>query len=314
MRRSTFGRAARNAPTATNYPFMTPRFRTALGAAAALISAMSFASNVPFVALVYESGGNIHAVNLVRPLFFFACVTAWVLAKRRAIDLPARQGNFAFLLGALFCLEFYGAHSAIKYISVGLAILIMYTYPIIVALLDSLLRRERPSAKVLAAMFVAFVGLVIALGAPAGEIDWRGVAWSAGAAFGMCAIVTISERTTDGYDNAAVMFHTMLFASLIMCVVVLLGAPVEWPGDAQGFQSLAASTLLYGIATAFLFIAVDIIGPVRFAVIDNTSPIWASLMGYVLLSEALSWQQGVGAVLVIGGVVAVQILYGKKTG
>ena len=292
---------------------MTPRLRAGLGAAVALLSAMSFASNVPFVALVYESGGNIHGVNLVRPLFFFACVSMWVMLRGRAIGLPARQRNFAFLLGALFCLEFYGAHSAIKYISVGLAILIMYIYPILVALLDSLLKRERPSAKVLTAMLVAFAGLSLALGAPADEIDWRGIAWSLGAAFGMCAIVTISERTTDGFDNAAVMFHTMLFASVVMITVVALGAPVEWPGDTRGFQAMAASTLLYGIATAFLFIAVDMIGPVRFAVIDNTSPIWASLMGYLLLSEALSWQQGAGALLVIGGVVAVQILYHKKT-
>lgn len=291
---------------------MTPRSRVWLGAAAALLSAISFASNVPFVGLVYQNGGNIHAVNLVRPLFFFVCVSVWVLARRRAIDLPVRQGNFAFLLGALFCLEFYGAHSAIKYIPVGLAVLIMYTYPIIVAILDSVLSRRRLSVKVIMAMCVAFAGLVIALGAPADNIDWRGVAWSVGASFGMCAIVTISERTTAGHDNAAVMFHTMLCASLIMLAVVLGGAPVEWPDNTNGLQAMMASTLLYGVATALLFIAVDIIGPVRFAVIDNTSPIWAGLMGYLLLSESLSWQQGAGALLVVGGVIAVQILYSAE--
>jgi drug/metabolite transporter (DMT)-like permease len=288
---------------------MTPTVRVWLGSAAALLSAVSFASNVPFVALVYQHGGSLHAVNLVRPLFFFTCVCLWIAARPRRIDLPARQGNFGFLLGALFCLEFYGTHSAIKYISVGLAILIMYTYPIIVAILASVMNRERLSWKIILAMLVAFAGLAIAIGAPTDNIDWRGVAWSVGAAFGMCAIVTISERTTAGHDNAAVMFHTMLSASLIMLGVVLLGVPIDWPDNPAGYHAMIASTLLYGVATVMLFISVDIIGPVRFAVIDNTSPIWATLMGYLLLSETLSWQQGVGALLVICGVVAVQVLY-----
>ena len=286
---------------------MTPTARRWLGGLAALISAMAFASNVPFVGVVYANGGNIHAVNLVRPLVFLGCVTIWLLLARRPIDLPARQGNFAFLLGVLFCFEFYGVHSAIKYIPVGLAILIVYTYPISVAIVASVLNRERLNWRVVLAMLVAFAGLIIARGGPTDATDWRGVAWSAGASVGMCAIVTISERTTAGHDNAAVMFHMTLLASLIMIAVVLVGIPIEWPSTSTGVQALLASTVLYAVATCLLFIAVDMVGPVRFAVIDNTTPLWASLLGFVLLAETLTWVQGAGALLVIGGVVAVQV-------
>ena len=270
---------------------------------------MSFGMNVPFVGVVYEHGGNIHAVNLVRPLFFLACVLVWIVSKRGTLDLPARQSNWAFVLGLFFCLEFYAVHSAIQYIPVGLTILVMYTYPLVVAVLTAVLGGERISRRTLAAMLVAFCGLALALGAPADNIDWRGIGWSVGAAAGMCAIVTISERSTAGYDNATVMMHTMLITSLAMIAVVVLGAPVDWPDDGPGVRALLASTLLYGLATAFLFIAVDLVGPLRFAVIDNTTPIWATLFGFILLSETLSWQQGAGAVMVIGAVIAVQLLH-----
>ena len=53
-----------------------------IGGVIALVSAISFALNVPFVALVYEHGGNIHAVNLVRPWFFLVCVACWLLVTR----------------------------------------------------------------------------------------------------------------------------------------------------------------------------------------------------------------------------------------
>ena len=113
------------------------RMRLLLGSAAALLSAMTFGMNVPFVGVVYDHGGNIHAVNLVRPLVFLAGVMLWLGVKRRRVDLPARQGNWAFVLGAFFALEFYALHSAIHYMPVGLAILVMYTYPIIVAVLTA---------------------------------------------------------------------------------------------------------------------------------------------------------------------------------
>jgi len=273
------------------------------------VSALAFALNVPCVGLVYQHGGNIHAVNLVRPLFFLLCLGIWIGLRDSSILLPTRQRNSSYLLGLLICIEFYAVHSAIRYIPVGLSILLMYTYPIIVAIVVVSINRQRPAARMIAAIFVAFAGLVLALGAPTDGLDWRGIAWSALASVGMCAIVTISERTTAEHDNAAVMFHSMIIASLAMIAIVLIGAPITWPDDQTGLVALFAATGLYVIATSLLFVAVDMIGPLRFAVIDNTSPIWATLFGFILLAETLSWHQGLGAVLVIGGVITVQLLH-----
>lgn len=283
--------------------------RRSLGFALALLSAMGFALNVVCVSLVFEHGGNIHAVNVVRPWFFLLCLVALSLLRGDKRSLPPPQRYASLFLGLVLCVEIYAVHSAIWFIPVGLAILIMYTYPIVVTLAASALARQAPSARLLAAVVVAFSGLALALHTPLDQLDWRGIALGALAALGMTLLVMISERTMQAQSRMNVMIHTNLSACLVMLAIALSGLPLQWPHDLTGMLALVGSTTLYVFATFLLFIAVSMIGPVRFSVIDNTAPVWAILFGFVLLGESLGQLQYLGAALVVCGVIAVQLLY-----
>ena len=208
---------------------MTSTSRLWLGSALALISASAFALNVACGPLVYADGGNIHAVNYVRPISFFACIAAWLLLARRSMRLPRLQLVGCLALGLILVFEFYAVFSAVQYVPVGLAILVMYTYPIIVALIDALLGRSRLSPWLLLALLVTFAGLALALGTPETTVDWRGIALAGLAAGGMCALVMISERTTAGHDAKVVMFYLTAVASIVMLALYLGGPEAVWP-------------------------------------------------------------------------------------
>ena len=78
------------------------------GNAVALASAITFATSITLVALIYEAGANVHAVNLARALAF-AGVVALILALRRVSPaLPPRATMQCTLVGLLFCGELYG--------------------------------------------------------------------------------------------------------------------------------------------------------------------------------------------------------------
>lgn len=288
---------------------MTPAARLSVGSVFALVSAVSFAFNVACGPLVFADGGNIHALNYVRPISFFACVAAWLLVTGTAIRLPRRQMTGAVVLGGILVFEFYAVFSAVQYIPVGLAILVMYTYPIIVALLDGVLGRSRLSPWLVLALVVTFMGLALALGTPEAALDWRGIALACAAALGMCALVMISERTTAGYDSKVVMFYVTAAAAAVMGVLYLVGPEPVWPASGAGFAALAATTSAYIVATFFLFVSISMVGPVRFSAIDNTSPVWATLFGMALLAETVTPVQWLGIAFVIGGVVAAQFLH-----
>ena len=286
--------------------------RPLLGGVLALISAMSFAVNVPFVALVYEHGGNIHAVNLVRPWFFLVCAVLWLLITRPSLRMPGRHIWLSLVVGTALMIEFYGVHSAIHFIPVGLAILVLYIYPIIVTVITGVTERRAPSIAMISAMLIVFVGLAFALRATAGDFHWLGVGFAFAASVGMCVLVMVSAPAMKGQIRSVVMTYALAGACLMVTLVALSGAPIIFPDGAAGMTALFAATAFYTLATGLLFLAVSMIGPMGFALIDNTVPVWAILFGFLILGEALTRLQYFGVFLVVAGVTAIQIVQREK--
>ena len=153
-----------------------PGTTSGAGSAVAFASAIVFATGITLVALIYRDGANVHAVNLSRVLTF-AVVMALILAVRRMSPvLPPGQALRCVLVGVLFCGELYGLLSSVRYIPVGLAMLIMYTYPLMIAIAGWLTGTESFTADRLFAILAAFAGLALALHTPDAALDWRGVA------------------------------------------------------------------------------------------------------------------------------------------
>ena len=281
--------------------------RSGAGDAVAFASAIVFATGITLVALIYEDGANVHAVNLSRVLAF-AMVMALVLAVRRISPvLPPGQALRCVLVGVLFCGDLYGLLSSVRYIPVGLAILIIYTYPLMVAVAGWLMGTESFTLDRLLAILAAFAGLALALHAPDDAIDWRGVAWAVFTAVVFSALLIVSDRTMRGVDRRILMLYLTCTSAGIVGLVSLTAVSLQWPRTDQGWTLLAASTGLYVVASTLLFVAIKMIGPMRTAIIDNSAPIWAIVLAALLLGQRMSAVQLFGGALVIGAVLLVQI-------
>ena len=286
---------------------MKPSGKTSgAGNAVAFASAITFATGITLVALIYEDGANVHAVNLSRVLAFAAVMALTLGIARISPALPPRAALQCVLVGLLFCGELYGLLASIRYIPVGLAMLIMYTYPLLVAAAGWLTGTESFTLDRLLAILAAFAGLALALHTPDSELDWRGVAWAVFTAVSFSAVLIVSERTMRGMDRRILMLYLTSTAAVIVGVVSLTLVSLEWPRTDQGWTLLAASTGLYVLATTLLFAAVKMIGPLRTAIIDNSAPIWAIVLAALLLGERLNMVQLFGGALVISAVVLVQ--------
>ena len=280
---------------------------TSAGSAVAFASAIVFATGITLVALIYEDGANVHAVNLTR-VSTLATVMAFTLAiGRLSPALPPRVAVRCVLIGLLFCGELYGLLSSVKYMPVGLAMLIMYTYPLMIAVAGWLTGTESFTLDRLFAILAAFAGLSLALHTPHSEIDWRGVAWAVFTAVSFSAVLIVSGRTMRGVDRRIFMLYLTITAAVIVGVVSVTLVSPEWPHTEQGWTLLAGSTGLYVLATTLLFIAVKMIGPLRTAIIDNSAPVWAIVLAALLLGQRMSMVQLFGGALVISAVLLVQL-------
>ena len=277
------------------------------GDAVAFASAIVFATGITLVAAIYEDGANVHAVNLSRVLTFAAVMSLILAIRRISPVLPPRQAFQCVLVGLLFCGELYGLLSSVSYIPVGLAMIIMYTYPLMIAIAGWLSGTESFTVDRLLAILAAFAGLALALHTPDAEIDWRGVAWAVFTAVTFSAVLIVSGRTMRNVDRRILMLYLTSTAAAIVGVVSLTAVSLEWPRTQQGWTLLGASTGLYVVASTLLYAAIKMIGPFRTAIIDNSAPVWAIVLAALLLGQRMSGMQIFGGALVIGAVLLVQV-------
>ena len=165
-------------------------------------------------------------------------------------------------------------------------------------------------------MLVAFSGLVITLtGSDLLSVGWRGwagIGLAVFAALCLAALLILSEQVLQRQHVHLMMFYMLLSATGIVLAISMTMADLHWPESSPGWLALSASAGLYVGATFLLFRAVDLVGSLQTAIIDNTSPVWAIILGFIVLSQWLSTREVAGALVTVGAVMLLQWLRRPK--
>ena len=162
------------------------------------------------------------------------------------------------------------------------------------------------------AMPIILVGLALALdvfGAASGlgaQGQWArigaGVAFAlaAAATFGLALVLTQHEAADiDGRVRTAT---TMTMAGLVALVTVGLQGGFHLPAAPAGWGGLAALTFLYGTAFTIMFTVLPRLGVVGNSAIMNVEPVFALVLAWLILGQAIAPVQ-IAGLLVVGAVV-----------
>ena len=293
------------------------RYRFWLGSAAALVSAIAFASNVVLSKLAYDFGTNLHALNLIRAAVFLSCLLVAVWLSGSQVSIKRNELYRCLVLGVLLCAEMYLLLASVLFIPVAMAILVFYTYPIMIAVWTWRTGRHHLSYLGLGVMALAFIGLIITLtGSDTLLVGWdgrNGIALALVSGICLAAILLLSEQVLEKQPAKIMMLYMLLSATAVVGFVSLFLAELTWPASLPGWLALCGSSVLYVVATLLLFKAVDLVGSLQTAIIDNTSPIWAMILGVIVLGQWLSAQQLIGASVTVAAVMLLQWITRPKS-
>ena len=292
-------------------------YRFWLGSAAALMSAVAFSSNVVLSKLAYDFGTNLHALNLIRATALLGCLLVVVWLSGSQVSIKRNELYRCLALGVLLCAEMYLLLASVLFIPAALAILVFYTYPIMIALWTWRTGRHHFSYLGLGVMALAFIGLIITLtGSDRLLVGWdgrNGIALALVSGICLAAMLLLSERVLEKQPAKIMMLYMLLSTTAVVGFVSLFIAELTWPVSFPGWLALCSSSVLYVIATLFLFKAVDLVGSLQTAIIDNTSPVWAMILGVIVLGQWLNAQQVMGASVTVAAVMLLQWIVRPKT-
>jgi drug/metabolite transporter (DMT)-like permease len=295
---------------------MAPPTKALTGTAFAtlLLIALMMGGNHVAARIAFNNG-----VDVATAVVFRSTITALVLVVLLAVQgvrlrLTRRHGQMLPAIGLLVGVQSLCLYSAVARLPVALALLAFNTYPIWTAFWSWLIYRHRPERAMLIAMPVILVGLSLALdvlGAASGlgaAGQWArigaGVAFALAAAgtFGLALVITQHEAAdVDGRVRTAT---TMMIAGAVALASVGVQGGFHLPTATPGWWGLATLTFLYGTAFTIMFTVLPKLGVVGNSAIMNVEPVFALALGWLILGQAIAPVQVVGALIVVGAVMA----------
>ncbi|SME87742.1 Threonine/homoserine efflux transporter RhtA [Tistlia consotensis] len=288
-----------------------PAADPALGQLLALISACCFGTITALAALSYREGATPQTVLLLRFGLGALVFAGLCLARRRPLLLPPAARPAAWLTGACWFVASAGYLGSVRFIPVGLAAIIFFTFPILTALGEAALERRAPRPRELALMLLAFTGLALAIGPSFGTLSPLGLALIAAGAGGAAGLFLSMRRIVVEHEPMTVLVQLNLAAGLLCGLTLLaLGGwslpPVPAgaaPGPWTGWIALAVATGGYLVAVFLQSGSVRHAGPSRSALFFNLEPLVTIGGAALLLGERLSLQQAAGGLLVLTALV-----------
>ncbi|MFL5970826.1 MAG: EamA family transporter [Gaiellaceae bacterium] len=294
--------------------------RPALGYAMVLTAAALWALNGVVSKVILQSGGvTSERLTEVRATGAFVLLFAVLLVWRRS-TLRVTRGELPFLTvfgvaGLAFVAWFYFV--AIERLEIGIALLIQYVAPVLVALYARYVLHEPVRRRIWAALALAIAGLALLLQLWQGLVlDGIGVLASIGAAVTFALYILMADRGIRRRTSSSLLAYGFLFAALFWAVVQpwtsfpwdLLDDSVSLLGRLESIELpvwlLMAWMVVLGTIVPFglLVGALRHVSPTRAGILAMFEPVAGTVIAYAWLREELDPIQLVGAAVVLCGI------------
>ena len=276
----------------------------AVGPLIGLASATSFGLMTVLARLAYDGGTEPITVTAIRSVVGFLAVVAVIPVFRQNIAVPRQAVPTLIAITLCRFAASISIMTAIYFIQVSLAVLLLYTHPLMVAGASSVINRTPLGRARWAAFAIAFSGLALALGPALDGIDWRGIVLALFTAVNIAAMLIITAKALRQTNVMTVSFYSNLGAVPLFAIALAISGEVVLPTIDSGWVGLVGVCLCSCIAVITQFAAVHFVGPLRTAMLLNAEPPITIVAAALILGEALAPMQYVGGTLVIGALFA----------
>jgi drug/metabolite transporter (DMT)-like permease len=277
-----------------------------------LAIATVFGSNHVAARIAFDHGVNVTTAVAVRSIGAALFVGTLLVASRVPLALPAATRWRAIVVGALIAVQSYFLYSAVARIPVALALLAFNTFPMMFSLLSWGTGSERPAGRALIAMPAALCGLALALDVfgASGDVAGRwaeigaGVGFALGAAVSFAMALFLTSRWLKEVDGRLRTLLTMSTVAVLLLAAGALTGDLALPANPGGWLGLGLLTLFYGTAFTALFVLLPRLDALNNSAALNFEPIAVLLLAWPILGQSVAPRQIVGALIVVGAVVA----------
>lgn len=272
-----------------------------------LLAAGAFAFADVFVKVALNDGADALTIVTARGVLALPLIYCWLKLSGPIKALTPRERWISYDLGLLFAGNVYFLIEAIRIITVPVAILTYFIYPLLTGLAAAATGIEKLSWRGVLAAIIAFCGLALMLGAHPTALAAFGVAGAVAAACCRVALLLITRAAMQGADARLITWHSSISTTVVFVGLSLLLMHWQPPATAAGWVVVVLLGIAMTAGILGIFASTARIGPFRTALFMNLEPPLTAVGSAFVLGEVVTPLQALGGAIMIGALVAFQL-------
>ena len=271
--------------------------------------ACSFGLITTLAKISYGEGATPHTVVFFRILS--TCIITgiwsfWIRSKIKSHKKNKYQFVFSTTLqlkivmtGICVSVMSLGYLGSVKYIPVSLSVLLFFTFPFWVLIINYIIDREIPKLHKLFAFIVAFFGLALSLGPTWEVLDLLGIVLVLCGSVASAGYIVAGSKAVQMIATPVLLFYSNTLAVFLVGAVMFYSDTFSINHTILGWTGIGAVCLLFTIGQFFLFSGTKHTGSAQASLILNVEPLISIVAAIILLGEQLAMPQYIGVALVI---------------
>jgi drug/metabolite transporter (DMT)-like permease len=277
-----------------------PLQSNAIGVGFVLLSGLGVIFLPTTAKFAYLDGSNVLTVAVARGIIGVILLALVAHIMRLSFRMPRGLLRTSLVAGIGQAFFVFGVLAAITSINISLALLILYLYPIVLALYQNRQGtiQVRP-AQWLCALVTA-CGLALILGVRFQGISLLGISLATMAMLATVVITITNHRVTAALGSLVSNFYMTLWSLLIFALMLLLAGEFAEPHSTLGWVALVGNGVAYCVAWVAFFAGARILGATRASMLTLLEPAAAAFGAWVLFGETYTLAQWCGFFIVLG--------------
>ncbi len=241
--------------------------------------------------------------------FVLATLVVLSLAVARDWHLPRSLGDWlaTLTLGVVYTAMTLCFFVSLRYLTAGIATIVLYTYPTFVVGLAALFLGEVITRRKVLALGLATAGVAVVVRTGTVVVDPIGVALALGAAACYAVYTTGTRKLSPAIAPRGLMIGILVGTSASMFVYGVVDGRLALPAGRAEWGVVLGLALVSTVIPHLLFYeGVARLEASRVGVVSTAEPVVTVALGAALLGEPITRFVLVGGVLVLAGVLLVQ--------
>ena len=215
--------------------------------------------------------------------------------------LCMRERAMLWGLGAVFALNAFSYFVALRTVPASTAVLLVYSYPVMVTLLSAAAGLEALTRRGMLAALLAFAGCGLTVRGPV--TGSSAVFLVLLSAFGYASYVVLSGRFARHVPSAVVAAHLAQVGAVMAIPFALLDGGLAMPPRIDAWLAVLGMAVLSTVVAVRAFLSgMSRIGAARASVLSSLEVLMATFLAVAFLGERLEVRQVLGGALILGGV------------